>query len=181
MHRLLFGARENSVVQFAYSVPDIHEGMRNYGTMLGIGPWFVTEPFVPLQGRYRNTKAESQFRLAFAFCGNVMIELIAQENNAPSVIKEVVEKRGGHGFHHWGIGVTDFERSCLEMEEKGFQAVFTDVSPQGVRVAYYDTFDLMNGMVEILQMTDESQALFASMKAAADEWDGTTHIVHQLG
>ena len=50
MQKFSFGARDNSIIQFAYTVDDIQEGMRRYTDLLRIGPWFLIGPFVPAKG-----------------------------------------------------------------------------------------------------------------------------------
>jgi len=41
-----------------------------------------------------------------SFAGHVMIELIEQHNDVPSVYRNIAEKRG-YGFHHWGVATAD--------------------------------------------------------------------------
>jgi hypothetical protein len=40
MEMFSFGARANSIIQFAYTVDDIQKGMRQYSELLRIGPGF---------------------------------------------------------------------------------------------------------------------------------------------
>ena len=50
MDRFSFGPRDNSIIQIAYTVADIEEGMRHYTELLHVGPWFLVGPFVPPKG-----------------------------------------------------------------------------------------------------------------------------------
>ena len=50
MERYSFGALDRSIIQFAYTVDDIRQGMRRYTELLHIGPWFLIGPFVPARG-----------------------------------------------------------------------------------------------------------------------------------
>jgi hypothetical protein len=61
MQTFSFGARDNSTIQFAYTVDDIHEGMRRYTDLLRIGPWFL----IGCLSRRRHHYAH---QLAVAFC-----------------------------------------------------------------------------------------------------------------
>jgi hypothetical protein len=47
MDRFSFGARDNGVIQIAYTVADIQAAMRQYSELLRVGPWFLVGPFVP--------------------------------------------------------------------------------------------------------------------------------------
>jgi Glyoxalase/Bleomycin resistance protein/Dioxygenase superfamily len=111
MDRFSFGPRDNNIIQIAYTVADIQDGMRHYTDLLHVGPWFLVGPFVPPQGVYRGATTKMKVSLALAFAGQVMIELIEQHDEEPSVFRETLKARGAHGFHHWAIGVRDFEKA----------------------------------------------------------------------
>jgi hypothetical protein len=99
MDRFSFGPRDNSIIQIAYSVADIQEEMRRYTELLHIGPWFLVGPFVPPKGVYRGAVTKMRVSLAFAYSGELMIELIEQHDKEPSVFQETLKARGAHGFH----------------------------------------------------------------------------------
>ena len=167
-----FGRREGTIIQVAYTVADIDAGMQLYGETLGIGPWFKVGPFVPQKGIYRGAVTDMQVSLAIAYMGTIMVELIAQHDDKPSVFREFVEARGGHGFHHWAIGARDFDATLAEHQNLGYEAAFTDISPRGVRIVHLDTKGELPGMLEIIEMTPGAEAQYTAMKEAADDWDG---------
>ena len=148
MDRFSFGPRDNSIIQIAYTVADIHEGMRHYGDLLRIGPWFLVGPFVPPKGVYRGATTKMQVSLALAFTGELMIELIEQHDEEPSVFRETLKARGAHGFHHWAIGARDFENTATQYRSRGYQEAFSDLAPMGFRVVYFDTSRDLPGMLE---------------------------------
>ena len=88
MERYSFGAPDRSIIQFAYTVHDIKQGMRRYTELLHIGPWFLIGPFVPAKGVYRGTVTTMNISLAVAFAGEAMVELIEQHDQEPSVYQE---------------------------------------------------------------------------------------------
>lgn len=47
MERFSFGAVDNSIIQFAYTVDDIDKGMLHYAELLHIGPWFLSGLLFP--------------------------------------------------------------------------------------------------------------------------------------
>jgi Glyoxalase/Bleomycin resistance protein/Dioxygenase superfamily len=175
-----FGQRENSVFQVAYTVADIEQGMQRYGELLRIGPWFLVGPFVPRKGVYRGTKTQMSISIAVAFAGQLMIELIAQHDEAPSVYRETLAARGAHGFHHWAIGARNFDATVAAYRAGGYAEVFSDLSPRGVRIVYLDTSADLPGMLEIIEMTADVEEQYRRMYQAAKEWDGTTYMVHRL-
>ena len=180
METFSFGARERSIIQVAYTVADIESEMRRYTELLGIGAWFLVGPFVPTKGVYRGAKTRMQLSLAVAFAGEVMIELIEQHDKEPSVYRETLAARGGHGFHHWAIGARDFDATVAAYKARGYTEAFSDLSPRGVRIVYLDTTADLPGMLEIIEMTADVEEQYRKMHQAAKEWDGQTHIVQRL-
>lgn len=175
-----FGSRENSVIQLAYTVADIEAGMCRYSDLLRIGPWFLVGPFVPAKGVYRGAVTRMSISIAVAFAGEVMIELIEQHDDEPSVYRETLAARGAHGFHHWAIGARDFDGTVASYKARGYPEVFSDVSPRGVRIVYLDSTAELPGMLEIIEMTAGVEQQYHMMYRAAKEWDGSSHVVHRL-
>jgi hypothetical protein len=180
MDRFSFGPRDNSIIQIAYTVADIQQAMRSYTDLLHIGPWFLVGPFVPPKGIYRGTATRMKVSLALAFAGEVMVELIEQHDEEPSVFRETLKARGDHGFHHWAIGARDFKKTVAQYRSRGYQEAFSDRAPMGFRVVYFDTSNDLPGMLEIIEMNAEAETGFHTMYQAAQDWDGETHIVHRL-
>jgi hypothetical protein len=179
MERFSFGPQEKSIIQFAYTVDDIQAGMRRYTDLLHIGPWFLIGPFVPAKGVYRGAVTKMNISLAVAFAGQVMVELIEQHDQEPSVYHETLKARGAHGFHHWAIGARDFDATTAQYKSRGYQEAFSDLSPRGVRVVYLDTAHDLPGMLEIIEMTADVEEQYRTMYQAAQEWDGK-YAVHRL-
>jgi hypothetical protein len=179
MQTFSFGARDNSIIQFAYTVHDIQEGMRRYTDLLRVGPWFLIGPFVPAKGVYRGAVTTMRISLAVAFAGEAMVELIEQHDEAPSVYQETLKARGAHGFHHWAIGARDFDATISRFTKQGYPEAFSDISPRGVRVVYFDTTRDLPGMLEIIEMTADVEEQYGRMYQAAKDWDGR-HAIIQL-
>lgn len=161
------------IIQVAYIVEDIKKSMQDFTDRLGIGPWFVSGPFVPPEGVYRGQPTDMSLTLAIAWSGGVTIELIEQHDRKPSVYQEFIG-RHGYGFHHWAIGSRDLDATVAEYKAKGYQLAFSDRSPRGVRIVYMDiSGDSVPGMLEIIEITDALEDLYFEMHAASLAWDGT--------
>jgi len=63
MDQFSFGARDNGIIQIAYTVADIQKAMRQYTELLHVGPWFLAGPFVPPKGVYRGVTTTMQVSL----------------------------------------------------------------------------------------------------------------------
>ena len=122
-----------------------------------------------------------QVSLALAYSGELMVELIQQHDQQPSVFQETLKARGAHGFHHWAIGARDFEKATARYRSRGYQEAFTDTAPDplGCRVIYFDTGRDLPGMLEVIEMNTPAEQAFHKIYQAAQEWNGTDHIVHR--
>ncbi|MDR3423394.1 MAG: VOC family protein [Xanthobacteraceae bacterium] len=181
MDRFSFGPRDNSIIQIAYSVADIEEDMRRYTELLHVGPWFLVGPFVPPKGVYRGAPTKMRVSLAFAYTGELMIELIEQHDREPSVFQEMLKARGAHGFHHWAIGARDFEKTAALYRARGYQEAFSDTAPAPLscRVIYFDTGRDLPGLLEVIEINTATEEVYRGMYQAAREWNGKDHIVHR--
>lgn len=180
MNNFSFGPRDNSIIQIAYSVADIEAEMRRYSELLHVGPWFLIGPFVPPKGRYRGAATKAHFSLALAYSGEIQVELIQQHDEEPSVFRETLKARGAHGFHHWGIGARDFEKTAAHYRSLGYAEAFTDTAPQlECRVIYFDTGRDLPGMLEVIEINAATEQAFHGMYQAAREWNGKDHIVRR--
>jgi len=181
MDKFSFGPRDNSIIQIAYSVADIEEGMRRYTDLLHVGPWFLIGPFVPPKGVYRGAPTKMRVSLALAYSGQLMVELIQQHDTQPSVFQETLKARGAHGFHHWAVGARDFEKTAAHYRSLGYQEAFSDTAPEplGSRVIYFDTGRDLPGMLEVIEINAATEEAFHNIYKAAQEWNGKDHIVHR--
>ena len=172
---LAFGQFAGGIVQCAYTVADIDKSMRDFTSRLGVAPWFVLGPFTAPEGQYRGKPTDLNLTLAIGFAGHMMIELIQQNNDVPSVYRETIAARG-HGFHHWAIASSDFDADVARYRAMGYEIAFSDRSPRGVRIVYMDATRDLPGMVEIIEMTPALEANYAEMYRAARDFDGCDPI-----
>lgn len=164
-----------TVIQYAYTVPDMDAAMAHYTAQLGVGPWFVTGPFTPPAARYRGQPTAMSITLARAFVGTTMIELVAQHDEEPSVYREFID-RTGYGFHHWAIGSDDIEADVATYAEAGLEKAFEDVLPSGGRVVYVDASSILPGMIELVEMVPAQEEKYLSFYRASISWDGTDPV-----
>lgn len=169
------GGKPATVAQVAYVVEDIEASMKAYVEHLGVGPWFVAGPFNPPKPVYRGKVVAPLFTLALAYSGDLMIELIQQHDDKPSVIREAIASRG-YGFHHWGVVVRDFDEEVARYQRKGFEIAFSDTAPMGMRVAYMDTMKVLPGMIELIEGNAAFEAAFNPIREASIGWDGRDPI-----
>lgn len=177
MERLLdFGQPMGGIMQIAYIVPDIDAAMAHYLPRLACGPWFVIEHFPLLDAKYRGQPTELDITLALSFSGSMCFELIQQNNwDTPSVYTEVQQRRGW-GFHHFAVSCPDFDDDVARYRAQGHEVALYGVAGVGARAAYMDTSDVLPGMIELIEMTEATEAFFAMIREAARNWDGSDPI-----
>jgi hypothetical protein len=103
-----FGQPDDGIIQMAYVVPDLRAAIVHWTGTLRVGPWFVLEHFTGDEPIYRGQPSRAQVRLAMSFAGHMNLELIQPKNDAPSVYRELIERRG-YGFITLDVETWDSE------------------------------------------------------------------------
>jgi len=91
-----FGQDVGQVVQTAYVVKDIQASMNWWIRDGKVGSWFLLDSFSGAEQRYRGEPTTADVRLAMAFAGHMMIELIQPKDRQRSGYKETIDQRGYH-------------------------------------------------------------------------------------
>ena len=185
----MLSAAENSMLtaflgrrtQLAFVVKDLDTALRYWTETLKVGPFVVIERSVGNRRVvHRGVETDMDMSLAFAYMGDVQIELVHQTNDAPSPYKEFTES-GREGLHHIAFWPEDFEGACSHLEAAGFTEITSFLTADGTRnVAYYDTPEFIGAMVEIVPMTPTRTAYFGRIQRLCETWDGTTRPVRRF-
>jgi hypothetical protein len=170
-----WGQPFGSIVQFAYVVEDVNEAIGRWVERMQVGPWFVRGPFRPAEGRYRGEPTAATFTVARAFSGQMMVELVAQQDDSPSVFNErPVPER--YGFHHWARFTRSFEDDLARYAALGWEEAFADRLPSGARIVYVDATRDLPGMLEVVEYTEAQEQVYATIHRASVGWDGSDPI-----
>ena len=51
-----FGRSPGTIIQYAYTVPDLEPAIDRYVTRFSAGPWYRRGPFTPPRARYRGDR-----------------------------------------------------------------------------------------------------------------------------
>jgi hypothetical protein len=158
--------------QTAFIVADLKAEMARYVEAMRVGPWFVRESFTPAGARYRGRETGVVMSVAFAWRDDMMLELIQQHDDSPSVFRDAIEKRG-HGLHHLGMGVDDYDGALAEYEAQGWKVAFYAKTSGRLGMLERDGFPYL---LELLEMDPQRTELFAAMRAAARDWNGAEPV-----
>ncbi|MEG8220729.1 VOC family protein [Sphingomonas sp. HH69] len=175
MTLLAFGQPDNAIIQMAYTVPDLNTSMLAFTANMRVGPWFVFRRLAGHDPQYRGEKSWASNDIALGFAGHMQIELIQPLDDHPSVYRERIAIHG-YGFHHFGVAARAFDQECEVQQAKGYDLAFTDAVEGVGRVAYFDTKGALPGMLELIEVSPELDALFGMMHAASVDWDGSQMV-----
>lgn len=165
-----FGQPDDAIIQIAFVVEDLDVAMEEFSSRLGIGPWTVMRDFAGAEPHYHGVPTAARANVALGFGGRMQYELIQPTDDLPSVHRDVIQDRG-YGFHHFGYARPDFDASVAGMRAQGYEPVFeARVGPDG-RVAYFDTRDVLPGMVEFIESGSSLDVDFTRMYLASRRHD----------
>ncbi len=125
--------------QVAYVVDNLDTAVQHWHETYGVGPFLVTRNAVPLTNAYyRGTRAETtRLNIAFAYVGNLQLELIELIGDTPGLYKEALD-RGNTSVHHYAVCVDDFPMTYNWALDNGFDAVI-DAGIDGLaRMSYME-------------------------------------------
>jgi len=113
--------RLGSIDQVAVVVRDLDAAMKCYVEDLGIGPWdvYTYGPHRLWKMTYRGVEQPYVMKLALAFVGPTMYELIQPRDEGANIYQEFLDDRG-EGLHHLGYYVPNIDAAIAEMETRGF-------------------------------------------------------------
>jgi len=175
MGQVGFGQPDDGVIQMAYIVADLRAAIEEWSRTLRIGPWFVLEHFTGENPVYRGQPSRAEITLAMSFAGHMNIELIQTKNDAPSVYRDVIERRG-YGFHHFGVATWNFDAAVAQYEGAGYPLTFCLAVPSGGRVGYMDTTGVLPGYTELIELGGAFEEVFGRFYRASLAWDGKDPI-----
>ena len=158
-----------AVMQMAYIVADLDAAIGWWVRDANTGPWFVLDRWTGDDPVYRGAPSTAAVRIAMAFTGTMLIELIQPLDDHPSVYREIAQTRG-FGFHHLGIASADVDADIARYEARDYVLAFRAGVPTGGAVAYMDG-GAGPGFVELIPATPGCDAAFSAFWAASRDWD----------
>jgi hypothetical protein len=168
----LFG----EIRQNGYVVRDVEAAMQHWSEVLGVGPWYYFER-VPIDDfRFRGSASNIDVSIALANSGPLQIELIEQRNAAPSMYRDFMAEVG-EGLQHVAYWTEHFDRDLVAAEARGFRVGQSgQINGGDGRFVYFES-DAHNGsVIELSEISGPKGRFFASIRRAAQAWDGSEPI-----
>ena len=164
----------SDILQIAWVVKDLDAAMKYWIEVQGVGPFFVMRHCPATNILYRGRPVNVDFDTGLAQANGVQIELIQQNNDAPSAYRDVYGP-GEEGFHHTCVIVPDIEATLAHYASRG-----APVSMRGdfgaVRFAYIDTRAHVGTMTEVVGEHPDIRAFFKLIADGAVGWDSEDPI-----
>lgn len=160
--------------QNAYLVTDLHQAMDRW-LSVGVGPWMVLPSFAQTGSEYRGRATAPVVSIAFANSGELQIELIQQEDDAPSIYKEFLDAHGG-GFHHIAFWSEEFDSTVQKAVAEGWPVLHRGDGGGMAKFAYLDTGGFTSTVVEVMELNDVTGAMMSMVRQASVDWDGSDPV-----
>jgi hypothetical protein len=162
-------------VQAAYFVSDAEVAARRWARDLGAGPFFLWR-HVPLEKViHRGTPTSFDHTSAYGQLGSLMIELVQQHSENPSVFRDVFAA-GEYGLHHMAYFAPDLDAELTRLRALGYATAMTASTSLGLRFAFADSVAELGHMLEIYEDGPVMRKFYAMVADATQNWDGSDPV-----
>ena len=162
-------------VQIAYHVPDPERAAHEYARRYGWGPFFLFEHIPLASCVYRGSAAAFDHSSAYGQAGDLMVELITQHDDSPSVLRDLYA-RTAVGVHHMAHFVPDLADSIEQARAAGAEVALDARTATGTRFAMLDTTRQLGHMIELYEGAGDLSKFYRHVRRAADGWDGSDPV-----
>jgi hypothetical protein len=159
-------------VQIAYHVPDPEQAARDFARAFGWGPFFFFEHIALASCRYRGVTAQFDHSSAYGQAGDLMIELITQHDDSPSVLRDLYAA-DEIGVHHVAHFVPSLSSALGHARSSGAQVALEACTATGTQFAMLDTSRELGHMLELYESAGDLLKFYRYVRRAADGWDGS--------
>ena len=125
--------------------------------------------------QYRGQDTAPRLTLAFANSGDLQIELIAQDNDAPTPYKEFLDG-GREGFHHLAWWAEDYAGVEAAARGAGWDLVMTGGAGGGTHFFYAELTPVTSTVIEVMELNEQTRGLNDHVRRASVDWDGSDPV-----
>ncbi|MBS7668881.1 VOC family protein [Croceicoccus gelatinilyticus] len=162
------------IMQQAYLPEDFDAAVKYWTETMGVGPFYMLENIRLGDMTCLGQPTDAVFTVAIAYWGDIQVELVRPENDAPAHYtgKYKVHDR----LHHVCQVVDDIEDARKAVEAAGATIVVEGKVGEDGYVIYADPGFGAGGIVEFVQLGAGGPELFAMIKEASVNWDGSDPV-----
>lgn len=159
--------------QIAYMAEDFDETLARWNA-IGVGPFYAMRG-VPLKDiDYQGQKTELNIDIAFSYWGDVQVEVIRQNNDAPSIYLDW-QKEKRQEIHHLGILVDDSAKARASLEGQDYEVVYHKIAPGHGEFTYLHS-PQSPVLFELVEHEPAEAEAFVRLKAQTENWDGSDPV-----
>lgn len=162
-------------VQIAYHVPDAASAAHHYSQAFGWGPFFLLEHIPLASCLYRGAPARFDHSSAYGQAGEVMVELICQHDDSPSVLRELF-RRDQVGVHHVAHFVPDLAEALASGVARGLAVALEARTLTGTDFAMLDVSGELGHMLELYEPRGDLEKFYKYVRRAAERWTGADPV-----
>lgn len=163
------------VVQIAYFVPDSQVAALQMVERFGAGPFFFIPRIELSSGEVEGKPQKFLHSSAYGQWGNVMMELVQQDEEGPSPFR-MMYASGEQGIHHTAMMVDSMEQTYSDCEKLGLSIAAKAFTLTGTEFAFVDTVKQMGHMIEIYEKSEGLLGFYEMVREASVGWDGSDPI-----
>ena len=158
-------------VQIAYAVSDIFRGVDKWIKDFGAGPFFIAE-HIPIKNViYRGHPSELDITVAYGQWGEIMIELVQDNGEGPSIIRDLYPPQKS-GLHHLAYFVNDMDLVSAKLVEEGYVLAMSGQAGEN-RFQFFDAISEMGHFIEVYEPIESLKYLYERVRSASINWDGS--------
>jgi len=168
--------------QICYATFDLRLAAQNWARAAGAGPFFLMELPASLEKTYRGEPAHDSFQAAIGFMGTTCIELMQPTNEAPSIIREILDARGEGAVQHMyphirPLDAGHYDELCAKYKAMGLEEALSFRVPGMGRNAFFDATHTLGCFLEVLEFgVDAYESVLGGMYESHRGWDGSDPI-----
>lgn len=161
------------VVQIAYHVTDIRRAARDMAAKFGAGPFFVNENITLSWAEHRGEPADFVHSSAYGQWGEVMVEMLHQEDDSTNTPYRDMYAPDEEGLHHTAIMVADMDQAIEHFEGQGLPLVTRcGIRTRDTEFAFIDARAALGHMIEIYPVSDGLLGFYKMVRDASVGWTG---------
>lgn len=157
-------------VQVAYFVGDIVAAAHRMHRLFGAGPFYVIERIELAWGEHRGRPCRFLHSSAYGQWGDVMLELVQQDEEGPSPFRDLYPP-GSEGLHHVACFVDDLDAAVAGCRAAGWPAAARAATRSGVEFAFADASVALGHMIELYEPSPALLDFYRRVRDAASGWN----------
>ncbi len=163
--------------QIAYFVPDVRAAALDHHRTYGSGPFYVVDEVILPFCEYRGEPAQWSISSAFGQWGDIQVEFMQQNDDAPSIFHDVFPAGSGrYGLHHLAFIVDDPWPVARAFEQQGNPVALHARMSNGIEALLIDTIASNGHVLELYAPTPPLVALYDFIREQSLGFDGSDPV-----